>query len=126
MIATMTQCCDGVGLVKRRYVTWQEPLPLDSGANLAPITLSYETYGELSPARDNAILLLHALSGDAHAAGRHSQADRKPGWWDAMVGPGRAFDTTRYFVICSNVIGGGPGRAPPSNRGPASPRPPRA
>lgn len=114
---------EGVGLIQRRYATWQEPLALDSGATLAPVTLAYETYGELNPARDNAILLLHALSGDAHAAGRHSWADRKPGWWDAMVGPGRPFDTTRYFVICSNVIGGCQGSTGPSSLDPATARP---
>ena len=119
----MTQCCEGVGLVERRYATWQEPLVLDSGATLAPITLAYETYGELSPARDNAILLLHALSGDAHAAGRHRPSDPKPGWWDVMVGPGRPFDTERYFVICSNVIGGCQGSTGPSSIDPATGRP---
>jgi homoserine O-acetyltransferase len=113
----------GVGIVERKYATWMEPLPLDSGLSLAPVTLAYETYGTLNPARDNAILLLHALSGDAHAAGRHSPADRKPGWWDAMVGPGRAFDTDRYFVICSNVIGGCQGSTGPSSTNPATGRP---
>ncbi len=119
----MTQRCEGVGLVERRYATWQEPLVLDSGARLAPVTLAYETYGELSPARDNAILLLHALSGDAHAAGRHRPSDPKPGWWDVMVGPGRPFDTERYFVICSNVIGGCQGSTGPSSVDPATGRP---
>src|SRR6185436_9677952 len=123
MSATATECCDGVGLVERRCITWEEPLPLDSGATLAPLTLAYEAYGELSPARDNAILLLHALSGDAHAAGFHSAADSKPGWWDALVGPGRPFDTSRYFVICSNVIGGCQGSSGPSSLDPASGRP---
>src|SRR5262245_35858283 len=123
MTALAIQFCEGVGLVERRYATWTEPLRLDSGATLAPITLAYETYGELSLARDNAILLLHALSGDAHAAGRHTLADRKPGWWDAMVGPGRPFDTDRYFVICSNVIGGCQGSTGPSSIDPATGRP---
>ncbi|MEN9935821.1 MAG: hypothetical protein RLZZ387_2400 [Chloroflexota bacterium] len=112
-----------VGLVQTRYATWLEPLELDSGAVLAPVTLAYETYGELSPERDNAILLLHALSGDAHAAGRHSSADRKPGWWDTMVGPGKPFDTDRYFVICSNVLGGCKGSTGPSSTDPATGRP---
>ncbi len=110
----------GVGLVQTRYATWLEPLPLDSGASLAPVTLAYETYGELSPARDNAILILHALSGDAHVAGRHSLTDPKAGWWDAMVGPGRPFDTDRYFIICSNVIGGCKGSTGPSSIDPAT------
>lgn len=113
----------GVGLVERQYMTWDEPLPLDCGASLAPVTLAYETYGTLNPARDNAILLLHALSGDAHAAGRHQPTDRKPGWWDTMVGPGRPFDTERYFVICSNVLGGCQGSTGPSSIDPATGRP---
>jgi homoserine O-acetyltransferase len=112
-----------VGLVERRYATWLEPLALDSGAALGPVTVAYETYGELNAARDNAILLLHALSGDAHAAGRHQPADPRPGWWDAMVGPGRPFDTDRYFVICSNVIGGCQGSTGPSSIDPATGRP---
>jgi homoserine O-acetyltransferase len=123
MTALAPQRREATSLVERRYATWDEPLPLDSGATLAPITLAYETYGELSPARDNAILLLHALSGDAHAAGRNSMDDRKPGWWDAMVGPGRPFDTDRYFVICSNVLGGCQGSTGPSSLNPASGRP---
>jgi homoserine O-acetyltransferase len=123
MSATVKQCCEGVGLVERRYATWQEPLALDSGAKLAPITLAYETYGKLNPTCDNAILLFHALSGDAHAAGWYSPADRKPGWWDMMVGPGRPFDTDRYFVICSNVIGGCQGSTGPSSIDPATGRP---
>src|SRR5919205_1563389 len=126
MNAFATESCDDLGLVERRSMTWLEPLQLESGASLAPITLAYETYGELSPARDNAILLLHALSGDAHAAGWHHGA-AKPGWWDEMVGPGRPFDTDRYFVICSNVIGGcqgstGPGSLDPATIGTAAPR----
>jgi homoserine O-acetyltransferase/O-succinyltransferase len=128
MTALATQRSDGVGLVERRSMSWLDPLQLDSGAALAPVTLAYETYGELSPARDNAILLVHALSGDAHAAGRHRLTDRRPGWWDAMVGPGRAFDTDRYFVICSNVLGGcqgstGPGGLDPATIGAEFPRP---
>ncbi|HNP71233.1 MAG TPA: homoserine O-acetyltransferase [Kouleothrix sp.] len=105
---------DGLGLVERRTMTWLDPLVLESGAQLAPVTLAYEAYGRLNAARDNAILLLHALSGDAHAAGWHAGA-AKPGWWDAMVGPGRPFDTDRYFVICSNVIGGCQGSTGPSS-----------
>ncbi|KAB8142700.1 homoserine O-acetyltransferase [Chloroflexia bacterium SDU3-3] len=114
---------EGVGLVERKYATWTEPLALECGAELSPLTLAYETYGTLSPQRDNAILLLHALSGDAHAAGRHSAADRKPGWWDSMVGPGRPFDTDKYYVICSNVLGGCQGSTGPSSINPATGRP---
>lgn len=113
---------EGVGLVERRSMTWLEPLALSSGARLGPVTLAYETYGELSPARDNVILLLHALSGDAHAAGWHAGA-AKPGWWDSMVGPGRPFDTDRYFVICSNVLGGCQGSTGPGSVDLATGRP---
>ncbi len=113
----------GVGIVARRYATWHEPLPLDCGQSLAPVTLAYETYGELNANRDNAILLLHALSGDSHAAGRYHSNDRKPGWWDDMVGPGRPFDTDRYFIICSNVLGGCQGSTGPSSEDPRSGRP---
>jgi homoserine O-acetyltransferase len=109
--------------VQRQYLTWVEPLALESGALLGPITLAYETYGRLNATRSNAILLLHALSGDAHAAGRHSPNDPKPGWWDAMVGPGRPFDTERYFVICSNVISGCQGSTGPSSRDPRTGQP---
>lgn len=112
-----------IGIVQPRYATWLDPLPLDSGAALGPVTLAYETYGELNAARDNAILLLHALSGDAHAAGYHSSGDRKPGWWDDMIGPGRPFDTERYFVICSNVLGGCKGSTGPSSTNPLTGRP---
>lgn len=114
---------EGVGLVHRQYLTWTEPLPLESGAALSPVTLAFETYGELNQERSNAILLLHALSGDAHAAGFHSPADRKPGWWDAMVGPGRPFDTERYYIICSNVLGGCQGSTGPASRDPHTGRP---
>lgn len=113
----------GIGLVQRRYATWLEPLALDSGASLAPVTLAYETYGELNAARDNAVLLLHALSGDSHVAGRYSMSDAKPGWWDDMVGPGRPFDTDRYFIICANVIGGCKGSTGPSSTNPATGKP---
>ena len=111
---TLERQSDGLGLVERRSMTWLEPLQLEGGAKLGPVTLAYEAYGELNAARDNAILLLHALSGDAHAAGWYAGA-AKPGWWDDMVGPGRAFDTERYFVICSNVIGGCQGSTGPSS-----------
>lgn len=101
------------GLVEPRSVTWDEPLRLESGATLAPLSLAYEVYGELDRDRRNAILIFHALSGDAHVAGRHHPSDRKPGWWDAMVGPGKAFDTDRYFVICANIPGGCQGSTGP-------------
>lgn len=109
--------------VERRFATWDAPLGLESGAELGPITLAYETYGTLNARRDNAVLLLHALSGDAHAAGRHDASERKPGWWDSMVGPGKPFDTDTYFVICSNVLGGCQGSTGPASINPATGRP---
>ena len=105
-------------LVKTQYVTFDKELKLQSGAVLGPITLAYETYGELNPDKSNAILILHALSGDAHVAGKHAASDTKPGWWDEAVGPGKAFDTDKYFVICSNVIGGCKGSTGPSSTDP--------
>jgi homoserine O-acetyltransferase len=112
----------GVGLVQMQYATWDEPLVLDSGVAFGPITLAYETYGTLNPARDNAVLVMHALSGDAHVAGRHQITDRKPGWWDALVGPGRALDTDQYFVVCANVLGGCAGSTGPSSIDPHTDR----
>src|SRR5215469_11359467 len=89
-------------------------IPLDNGATLAPVDVAYETYGELNARKSNAILVLHAFSGDAHAAGI-SHETGKPGWWDNMIGPGKAFDTNRYFVICTNVLGGCRGTTGPSS-----------
>lgn len=88
-------------------------LELDCGQKLYDVNIRYETYGELDSKKSNAILLLHALSGDAHVAGYHSENDKKPGWWDEMVGPGKAFDTNKYFVVCSNVLGGCSGSTGP-------------
>jgi homoserine O-acetyltransferase len=105
-------------IVKTQYVTFDLEVPLQSGAKLGPITLAYETYGQLNADKSNAILLVHALSGDAHAAGRHSPSDPKPGWWDEAVGPGKAFDTDKYFIICSNVIGGCQGSTGPCSVNP--------
>lgn len=110
-----------VGLVETQSVVFPE-LPLDSGLVLSPVTIAYETYGSLNADRTNAVLILHALSGDAHVAGWHRGAKR-PGWWDAMVGPGKAFDTDKYFVICSNVIGGCQGSSGPSSIDPTTGRP---
>jgi homoserine O-acetyltransferase/O-succinyltransferase len=107
-------------IVHTQQVTFDRELRLQSGATLSPVTLAYETYGTLNEDRSNAILICHALSGDAHVAGRHSAHDRKPGWWDEAVGPGKAFDTDRYFVICSNVIGGCSGSTGPSSINPAT------
>jgi homoserine O-acetyltransferase len=115
-----------VGIVKTQSITIARPpeeMPLECGRSFGPITLAYETYGELSPAKDNAILILHALSGDAHAAGFNHPHERQPGWWDIMIGPGKAFDTQKYFVICSNVIGGCKGSTGPSSIDPGTGRP---
>jgi homoserine O-acetyltransferase len=98
-------------------------MTLECGRTLGPITLAYETYGELNEARDNAILVVHALSGDAHAAGYHHPRDKQPGWWDIMIGPGKGFDTRKYFVICSNIIGGCKGSTGPSSINPCTGRP---
>ena len=110
-------------IVKTHHITFDGELTLQSGAKLGPITLAYETYGRLNESRSNAILVLHALSGDAHVAGRHSTDDSKPGWWDEAVGPGKAFDTDKYFVICSNVIGGCRGSTGPSSINPKTGKP---
>ena len=100
---------NSVGIVEKRtlrVVSEDKPLKLASGKTFAPIDVAYETYGELNEAGDNAILICHALSGDSHVAGYYGEEDAKPGWWDIMVGPGKAIDTNKYFVICSNFLGG--------------------
>ena len=105
-----------VGIVATQFATLFQPpaeLVLASGLRFGPVTVAYETYGTLSPERDNAIFVCHALTGDAHVAGRHSGEDRKPGWWDELVGPGKGLDTNRYFVICANVLGGCQGTTGP-------------
>src|SRR4029453_2850288 len=94
-----------------------DSIPLDNGATLAPVDVAYETYGTLNREKTNAILVLHAFSGDAHAAGI-SHETGKPGWWDNMIGPGKAFDTERYFVICTNVLGGCRGTTGPASFNP--------
>jgi len=117
---------NSVGIVQTqtvRLVYEQAPLKLACGKTLAPIDVAYETYGKLSEAADNAILICHALSGDAHVAGYHSPDDKKPGWWDIMVGPGRAIDTNKYFVICSNFLGGCMGTTGPSSLNPKTGKP---
>ncbi|MDD5597949.1 MAG: homoserine O-acetyltransferase [Victivallaceae bacterium] len=95
-----------------------DALELDCGKKLYSVNIRYETYGELLPDGSNAVLILHALSGDAHVCGRHSPDDRKPGWWDEMVGPGKPIDTDKYFVVCSNVIGGCSGSTGPRSLNP--------
>lgn len=114
-----------VGLVTKKFHTFCEPpheMELVSGGKLGPVTLAYETYGTLNRDKTNAILLLHALSGDSHAAGRYSEEEKYPGWWDNTIGPGKAFDTDKYFIICSNVIGGCQGSTGPSSVNPATGR----
>jgi homoserine O-acetyltransferase/O-succinyltransferase len=96
-----------------------DSISLDSGATIAPVEVAYETYGELNSAKSNAILVLHAFSGDAHAAGISPETG-KPGWWDNMIGPGKAFDTEKYFIICSNVLGGCRGTTGPGSINPAT------
>ena len=91
------------------------PLQLESGKTIGPVQVAFETYGTLSPKRDNAIFICHALTGDAHVAGRHASDDKKPGWWDGFIGPGKGLDTNRYFVICANVLGGCMGTTGPSS-----------
>jgi homoserine O-acetyltransferase len=116
---------NSVGLVETKTFTFgeDEPFQLESGASLQPVTLAYETYGQLNADRSNAILILHALSGSAHAAGYHSVDDDKPGWWDESIGPGKAFDTNRFFVICSNVLGSCYGSSGPLSIDPSTGQP---
>jgi len=118
---------EGIGETETQFFHQPDTFPLDCGSELAGYTLAYETYGELSPAKDNAILLFHALSGSQHAAGITTSVpgigDRwtnecQTGWWDDFVGPGRALDTNRFFVVCVNYLGGCYG-----STGPASPHP---
>ena len=90
-----------------------EPLALDCGRELKEVNIRYETAGTLNADRSNAILIDHALTGDAHVCGKHSPEDKKPGWWDDMIGPGKGIDTDKYFVICSNVLGGCSGTTGP-------------
>jgi homoserine O-acetyltransferase len=129
-----------VGVVATQYLDLPEPLPLDCGRELRRVRIAYETYGELAPDRDNVVLVCHALSGDAHAAGWAAEggptaldgvgADErgvKPqgglGWWDGMIGPGKPFDTERYHVVCTNLLGGCRGTTGPASSDPDTGRP---
>jgi homoserine O-acetyltransferase len=130
-----------VGTVDTQFLDLPAPLTLDCGRTLHPIRVAYETYGRLSPARDNVILVCHALSGDAHAAGfaskpaaastrdgfradeRDASSGKGLGWWDGMIGPGKAFDTDRFFVVSTNLLGGCRGTTGPSSTNPATGRP---
>ncbi len=123
---TETIKAESIGIVETHYFTFGytpgDTLELESGQRLGPVTLAYETYGELNSDKSNAILIEHTLTSDAHAAGFH-KGDKHPGWWDAMIGPGKAFDTLKYFVICSNVIGGCKGSTGPSSINPKTGKP---
>jgi homoserine O-acetyltransferase len=130
-----------VGTVETQFLDLPEPVRLDCGQDLHPVRVAYETYGTLSPQRDNVILVCHALSGDAHAAGfakappdsgtrdgfaaedRDGVAGKALGWWDGMIGPGKAFDTDRFFVVSTNLLGGCRGTTGPSSTDPATGRP---
>jgi homoserine O-acetyltransferase len=108
-------------LAYARMVSFSEGLDLQLGARLEEVTVCYETYGELSPRADNAVLICHALSGDSHVA-RHQEND-DPGWWDTIVGPGKPIDTRRFYVICPNVLGGCRGTTGPNSTNPAKGKP---
>jgi homoserine O-acetyltransferase len=111
-----------IGLVEARDFHYRLPFTFDSGQTLPGFTLRYETYGELNATRDNTVLICHALSGDHHCAGMHA-GDRKPGWWNNLIGPGKAVDTRRFFVVCANVLGGCVGSTGPSSVNPETGHP---
>ncbi len=106
-----------VGIVKPLAVTLSEEIQLESGKSIDNVTIAYETYGKLNKEKNNAILVCHALTGDAHAAGWH-EGDSKPGWWEIIIGPGKALDSEKYFIICSNVLGGCKGTTGPASINP--------
>jgi homoserine O-acetyltransferase len=116
------EAAGSVGIVSRQSVMFADRvLELEAGGTLSPVTVTYETYGQLSEARDNAVLVCHALSGDAHAAGYYDTGPgEKPGWWDILIGPGKPLDTDRYFVICSNFLGSCYGTTGPTSTNPAT------
>jgi len=117
---------NSVGIVQTgtiRVIEPEQPLELECGKKLAPVDVAYETYGKLNEAGDNVILICHALSGNAHVASINSPDDSEPGWWDVMVGPGKGIDTNKYFVICSNFLGGCSGTTGPSSINPDSGKP---
>lgn len=114
---------NSVGIVETQFYTIEEKIKFDSGVEFGPITVAYETYGKLNEDGSNAILVIHALTGDAHAAGYHSENDKKAGWWDTIIGPNKAFDTNKYFVICTNILGGCSGTTGPSSINPKTQKP---
>jgi len=114
-----------VGVTETKRVvlyTEDDPLVLDSGATLGPVEVAYETYGELDADASNAVVVCHALTGDAHAAGHHGDPTKR-GWWDNLIGPGKPIDTNRFFVVCSNLLGGCKGTTGPSSTDPTTGRP---
>lgn len=115
-----------VGIVEKKFFTTAIPpdlMMLENGHTLGPVMIAYETYGKLNSAKNNAILICHALSGDSHVAGYYDSTDAKPGWWDIMVGPGKGIDTDRYFVVCSNILGSCLGTSGPGSINPATGKP---
>lgn len=114
---------ENIGIVETKFLEVEEPLELESGKSLPKYTVAYETYGKLNESGDNALLVLHALTGDAHAAGKRSEEDKKLGWWNEMIGPDKAFDTNKYFVISSNILGGCSGTTGPCSINPQTGKP---
>src|SRR3990172_1757531 len=112
-----------VGLVEPRDFVYPQPFTCESGQVLPGFTLRYETYGRLNAARDNTVVICHALSGDHHCAGIHAPDGKKTGWWNNFIGPGKAVDTSRFHVLCANVLGGCQGSTGPSSANPATGRP---
>ncbi|WP_094228164.1 homoserine O-acetyltransferase MetX [Methanolobus psychrotolerans] len=113
---------ENIGIVETQLFSLPDGLVLENGKKLRDVKLAYETYGKLNPEKSNAILICHALTGDAHAAGLH-KGESKSGWWDILIGPGKVIDTDRYFVICSNVLGGCKGSTGPSSINPETGKP---
>jgi len=107
-------------LTEKKQVTFADGIVLTSGKTITPLTVAYETFGTLSDEKDNAIMIVHALTGDSHCAGYYSPDDRKAGWWDPLIGPGKAFDTNKYFIICTNSLGGCQGTTGPASINPAT------
>ena len=114
---------DSVGIVTPQTAYFDSPLKLRSGGTIPRYQLVYETYGELNAEKSNAVLVCHALSGNHHVAGRHSEQDKYPGWWDNMIGPGKPIDTDRFFVVGVNNLGGCHGSTGPSSTNPETGKP---
>ena len=114
---------NSVGLVETKFITIKKRLALDCGRSLPEFTFAYETYGELNREKSNAVLICHALSGDQHVAGYYSMEDRKPGWWDNCIGPGKPFDTNNFFIVCPNNLGGCKGSSGPMTTNPKTGKP---